>query len=405
MSFSTQRCPWLGLMLTAVAGAVPAYAINVALFGELLQNGTPFNGTLAEIEVQFTEGDTTVIHPVNDVVVQFGILHAVLDLDEDDLFGIDLANAQIRIGIRENPEDELEFLSPGDITATLHSHRTDSLSPNATALGDVNLRTNALRNIGTNRTRFTGTGGLHIFDTLSVGPATSDPNNPNPPGNATFVVNPDAALPAEAACTFNSLGDAVCIDVNANNGQGTAARFKGDVGVEGSWVVHDPTTFASTECSPGGITCLNMMDTSHCVIAGSTGVTVIEDGRIDCAVLSAAVKNFRIDHPLDPENKYLVHASIESAEMLNLYSGNVTTDASGFATVTLPEWFEALNTDFRYQLTVVGTFAQAIVAQEIEGNRFVIRTSAPKAKVSWQVTGVRHDRYARENPMKVESDK
>src|SRR5581483_5167624 len=72
-------------------------------------------------------------------------------------------------------------------------------------------------------------------------------------------------------------------------------------------------------------------------------------------------KNFKIDHPLDPENKYLLHAAIESSEVLNVYSGNVTTDEQGNAVVELPDWFEALNKDFRYQLTVINTFAQAII--------------------------------------------
>lgn len=119
----------------------------------------------------------------------------------------------------------------------------------------------------------------------------------------------------------------------------------------------------------------------------------------------AGTKDFRIDHPLDPANKYLVHASVESSEMKNIYDGNVTTDAQGRAAVQLPEWFEALNTDFRYQLTVIGQFAQAIVAHEIENNRFDIRSSAPNVKVSWQVTGVRQDAYAKANPLVVEQEK
>jgi hypothetical protein len=118
-----------------------------------------------------------------------------------------------------------------------------------------------------------------------------------------------------------------------------------------------------------------------------------------------ATKNFKIDHPLDPENKYLYHAAIESSEVLNVYSGNLTTDPNGEAVVTLPEWFEALNKDFRYQLTVVSQFAQAIVAEEIKGNRFRIRSSAPNVKVSWQVTGVRNDRGLRQQPFKVEQEK
>jgi hypothetical protein len=71
----------------------------------------------------------------------------------------------------------------------------------------------------------------------------------------------------------------------------------------------------------------------------------------------------------------------------------------------MPDWFEAVNTDFRYQLTVVGQFAQAIVGQEINNNHFRIRTSVPAVKVSWQVTAVRHDAYAKAHPLTVEQEK
>jgi hypothetical protein len=117
------------------------------------------------------------------------------------------------------------------------------------------------------------------------------------------------------------------------------------------------------------------------------------------------VKHFKIDHPLDPENKYLYHAAIESSEVLNVYSGNVVTDLTGEGVVTFPDWFEAINRDFRYQLTVVGTFALAIVAEEIQNNQFRIRTSAPGVRVSWQVTGVRSDAVMRKHPFKAEQDK
>src|SRR5687768_10886186 len=52
---------------------------------------------------------------------------------------------------------------------------------------------------------------------------------------------------------------------------------------------------------------------------------------------------------------------------LNVYSGTVTTDESGMATVSLPQYFHDLNEDVRYQLTVIGQFAQAIVAEEVRG--------------------------------------
>jgi trimeric autotransporter adhesin len=116
-------------------------------------------------------------------------------------------------------------------------------------------------------------------------------------------------------------------------------------------------------------------------------------------------KNFKIDHPLDPANKYLVHSAVESSERMNIYTGNITTDGRGEATVHLPNWFEVLNTDFRYQLTVIGQFAQAIVAREIQAGEFSIRTSAPNVKVSWQVTGVRQDAYAKAHPLVVEEQK
>jgi len=115
--------------------------------------------------------------------------------------------------------------------------------------------------------------------------------------------------------------------------------------------------------------------------------------------------SFKIDHPLDPANKYLSHSFVESPDMMNVYNGNVTTDRHGLATVTLPDYFEALNGDFRYQLTVIGQFAQAIVAKKIASNRFVIRTSKPNVEVSWQVTGIRHDAYANAYRIPVEEDK
>jgi len=121
--------------------------------------------------------------------------------------------------------------------------------------------------------------------------------------------------------------------------------------------------------------------------------------------LSKGGGSFKIDHPLDPENKYLQHSFVESPDMMNVYNGNVVTDGEGLAVVDLPDYFAALNKDFRYQLTVIGEFAQAIVAEEITGNRFTIRTDQPNIKVSWQVTGVRRDAWAENHRIEVETDK
>jgi len=121
--------------------------------------------------------------------------------------------------------------------------------------------------------------------------------------------------------------------------------------------------------------------------------------------LSKGGGSFMIDHPLDPEHKYLYHSFVESPDMKNVYDGVVTTDDNGYAEVVLPNWFEALNRDFRYQLTVIGRFAQAIVEEEIHDNRFVIRTNFGHVKVSWQVTGIRKDPFAEAHRIPVEEIK
>ncbi len=130
------------------------------------------------------------------------------------------------------------------------------------------------------------------------------------------------------------------------------------------------------------------------------------DGRVEVnGTLAKSAGSFKIDHPLDPANKVLQHSFVESPDMMNVYNGNVVTDAKGEAVVTLPDYFQALNRDFRYQLTPIGQFAQAIVAKEVENNRFVIQTDKPSVKVSWQVTGIRQDAYAQSHPIVVESEK
>ena len=114
---------------------------------------------------------------------------------------------------------------------------------------------------------------------------------------------------------------------------------------------------------------------------------------------------FKIDHPLHPTEQYLYHSFVESPDMMNIYNGNIETDQDGYAEVTLPSYFEALNMEFRYQLTSIGTFGQVIIKEEITNGRFLIQSETPKTKVSWQVTGIRKDNYAEANRVQVEVDK
>lgn len=130
----------------------------------------------------------------------------------------------------------------------------------------------------------------------------------------------------------------------------------------------------------------------------------LADGSISAINLNVTgEKNFKIDHPLDPEHKYLLHRSIESSDRLNLYNGNVKLNNNGEAEVDLPEWFGELNEDYRYQLTAIGAPGPNLyISQKIKNNKFKISGGTADMEVSWQVTGKRKDKYANNEPALVE---
>ena len=122
--------------------------------------------------------------------------------------------------------------------------------------------------------------------------------------------------------------------------------------------------------------------------------------------LSKSSGSFKIDHPLDPENKYLYHSFVESPDMMNIYNGVVMLDETGEATVALPDWFQALNKDYRYSLTAIGAPAPYLhIGEEVNNNHFRIAGGTPGMRVSWQVTGIRQDAYAKANRIQVEVNK
>jgi len=122
--------------------------------------------------------------------------------------------------------------------------------------------------------------------------------------------------------------------------------------------------------------------------------------------LSKGGGGFTIDHPADPANRYLRHSFVESAEMKNLYDGIAACDSNGETEIVLPDWFESLNADVRYQLTPVGAPAPGLhISEELSGNRFKVAGGTPGLKVSWQVSGVRRDAWATANPLRTEEDK
>jgi hypothetical protein len=122
--------------------------------------------------------------------------------------------------------------------------------------------------------------------------------------------------------------------------------------------------------------------------------------------LAKAAGAFRIDHPLDPDRRWLSHSFVESPDMMNVYNGVVSLDGGGRATVRLPDYFGALNRDFRYQLTPIGAAAPSLhVERKVERNEFRIAGGSPGQEISWQVTGIRQDDYANEHRIEVDTPK
>ncbi len=123
-------------------------------------------------------------------------------------------------------------------------------------------------------------------------------------------------------------------------------------------------------------------------------------------VVTSGAGAVRLDDPRDPSNRSITHTFVGSSEMKNIYDGVAVLGASGTVTVVLPDWFDVLNRDFRYQLTALGTpQAGLFVSREIIGNSFTIAGGVPGARVSWQVTGVRKDRWAQDHPVAVIENK
>lgn len=184
---------------------------------------------------------------------------------------------------------------------------------------------------------------------------------------------------------------------NTSTGRGVEGSSVGGIGVNGVGKTGVNGISQSTSSADAAVRGISQFGGSY---AGDFWGTVRVTG-----MLTKGGGSFRIDHPLDPKNKYLSHSFVESPDMMNIYNGMIVTGTNGEAVVQLPSYFDALNRDFRYQLTVVGQFAQAIVLEKVKGNTFRIKTDKPNVEVSWQVTGIRKDKFAEENRIKVESEK
>jgi hypothetical protein len=256
----------------------------------------------------------------------------------------------------------------------------------------------------------------------AAGPAQTGINQGN--HNNTTAVGAFAQVGADNSMVLGSINGVNGATANTHVAIGTTVPGT-TLDVKGNdtyqpLLVESPNTFGTwiqlANTSPGGLTWYMLSAASgnsegagnlaftNSHFNGSGTVFIHANLQVDGTV-SKGGGSFRIDHPLDAANKYLSHSFVESPDMMNIYNGNVTTDKQGIAVVVLPDYFEALNRDFRYQLTPIGQFAQAIVAKEMKDGRFTIKTSRPGVKVSWQVTGIRHDAYADAHRIQVEEEK
>jgi hypothetical protein len=289
---------------------------------------------------------------------------------------------------------------------------------------------------GTENTTGSISTSAQLISTVATGTA------PLSVASTTQVANLNASLlggmPASAFATIGANTFTGNQSVTGNIGVLDAAA--GDTGLS---VLATNTTSANTAINAvaegSGATALNVQATDLGLTAPNTAINGLADGMGGTGVLgeadngqtaagvwgisqngvaglfsgnvsitgslSKAGGSFKIDDPIDPANKYLYHSFVESPDMKNVYDGVVTLDALGEAVVQLPDWFGALNKDFRYQLTCIGAFAPVYIAEKINQNHFKIAGGKPGLEVSWQVTGIRQDAWANAHRIPVEVEK
>ncbi|MGB9233865.1 MAG: hypothetical protein WCC04_05580, partial [Terriglobales bacterium] len=220
--------------------------------------------------------------------------------------------------------------------------------------------------------------------------------------------------------TANGGNGDLSVDASSNGGAGLVANGGTSTSLPGAAVIANGASGQDTgEGGPGIVASggIGELDSSGGFFSGGnfsfngdgldatagSGVAGNFTGNVSISGnLSKGGGSFKIDHPLDPANKYLYHSFVESPDMKNIYDGVATLDANGEAVIRMPEWFGALNRDFRYQLTCIGAFAPVFVAEELAKNQFKIGGGRAGMRVSWQVTGIRQDAWANANRIPVE---
>ncbi len=304
--------------------------------------------------------------------------------------------------------DYLGGLRPDEFAKANDPRLTDARTPTAGSSNYIqNTTTQQSGNFNISGSGTIG-GNLTVAGTLN---ATLPSNSPNyiqntttQQSNTNFNISGDGKVGGTLRATTTNITGATerLLNVQGSSPLGTWITLNNSTTGGHNWSII--STGESNGEGAGKLLFYDLANNTGRLLLSDSGANITGDLTVSGAI-SGATKNFKIDHPLDPLNKTLTYTSVESPDMMNIYNGNITTDANGDAIVTMPNYFEALNKDFRYQLTVIGTFAQAIVMEKIKGNIFKIKTDKPNVEVSWQVTGIRHDKFAEDKQTKVEEEK
>jgi hypothetical protein len=294
-------------------------------------------------------------------------------------------------------------------------------APGAGSTGTVNSDPNAVARLGVANTftspqpviAATGVGAIAGNGTSGSTAGVYGTSNSDT-GYGGYFQNTNSSIGSKALVAVTATGtEALTVLASGRVGIGTAAPagaldVKGQARVSGELRVEDLRVEDTARVGRNLDVAVNTKIGANLSVLGVATVgSLFTSGPLTTSGhLTKGSGAFKIDHPQDPSNKYLYHSFVESPDMMNIYNGTILLDDGGEAWVALPDWFDALNRDFRYQLTAIGAPGPNLyIATEIEHNRFRIAGGEPGMKVSWQVTGVRHDPYAKAHRIPVEEDK
>lgn len=419
------RCPAGSGSYQALAPRQPLTPAPFALFADAIADGSVSSGKLAL-------GAVTTPQLANESVTAAKIADG--NIAANDLANGAVTTAKIADGAVTSAKIANNTIADSDIDATKVQRRVTGTCAAANALSQVNIDgTVACVAVGdiTAVTAGTGLNGGGTNGNVTLAVAVPLALSGNIDGDVLTVTNSNAvdkqanavhgitvtgvgvwgeSAGVESAGVFGQ--STVGVGVLASSQTSTAMLAHGSLGIVGrgtaSGSAGDGVRGEGLGSNGNGVHGIaNNGGAAYGVYGESTsGYAGYFTGKVNVTgTLTKGSGSFKIDHPLDPANKYLSHSFVESPDMKNIYDGITILDDDGQAEIELPNWFQALNRDFRYQLTCVGAFAPVYVAEELHDNRFRIAGGSPHQKISWQVTGIRQDAFANGHRIAVEENK